>query len=118
MNQISRTITTLPPSDLAPGARPAEKASVTTSVEVKIPRSRQKKIWIDLDNSPHVPFFLPIIEELQKLGHEVLLTARNSYQVCELLELNHLSCEVVGTHWGKNRLLKVAGTCVRAGQLI
>jgi len=24
------------------------------------------KIWIDLDNSPHVPFFAPIIEELQK----------------------------------------------------
>ena len=28
-------------------------------------------VWIDLDNTPHVPFFKPIIEELEKRGHEV-----------------------------------------------
>ena len=28
----------------------------------------RKKIWVDLDNSPHVPFFRPIIEELRKQG--------------------------------------------------
>ena len=78
----------------------------------------QKKLWIDLDNSPHVPFFLPIIEELRKRGHEIFLTARNSYQVCELLELNHLSCEVIGGHWGKNRFMKMVGTCSRAARLI
>ena len=78
----------------------------------------QRKIWIDLDNSPHVPFFLPIIEELQKRGHQILLTVRNSYQVCELLELNHLSCKVIGGHWGKNEFLKILGTCLRALQLI
>ena len=37
-----------------------------------------KKVWIDLDNSPHVPFFRPIIEELNKRGYETLLTARNT----------------------------------------
>ena len=95
----------------------AEKVSARKVSEERRPSS-PKKIWIDLDNSPHVPFFLPIIEELRKLGHKVLLTGRNSYQVCELLELNQLSCKVVGTHWGKNRLLKVAGTCVRAAQLL
>jgi predicted glycosyltransferase len=78
----------------------------------------RKKVWIDLDNSPHVPFFLPIIEELRKRGHEVFLTGRDSYQVCQLLELNHLSCEVIGGHWGKNRLLKMFGTCTRALRLI
>jgi len=78
----------------------------------------KKKIWIDLDNSPHVPFFLPIMEEIRKRGHEILLTGRNSYQVCELLELNHLSCKVVGGHWGKNWFLKVLGTCLRALRLI
>lgn len=78
----------------------------------------KKKIWIDLDNSPHVPFFLPIIEELRKRGHEVVLTGRNSYQVCELLELNHLPCRVVGGHWGKNWFLKVLGTCLRSLRLI
>src|SRR5207244_12378350 len=48
--------------------------------------SRRKKIWVDLDNSPHVPFFRPIIEELRKRNYDVLITARNAYQVRELLE--------------------------------
>ena len=78
----------------------------------------QKKIWIDLDNSPHVPFFIPIIEEIQKRGHRILLTARNSYQVCELLEFHHLTCKVVGGHWGKNRFLKALGTLGRAARLV
>src|SRR5580658_6255537 len=77
-----------------------------------------RRIWIDLDNSPHVPFFLPIIEELQKRGHEIILTARNAYQVCELLDLYDVSCEVVGSHYGKNRAAKILGTCIRASQLI
>jgi predicted glycosyltransferase len=78
----------------------------------------RKKIWIDLDNSPHVPFFLPIIEELQRKGHEVVLTARDSYQVCELLKFHHVSCKVIGKHWGKNRALKILGTLLRATQLL
>jgi predicted glycosyltransferase len=77
-----------------------------------------KKIWIDLDNSPHVPFFLPIIEELEKKGYRVILTARNSYQVCELLKFHQISCTVVGGHWGKNRALKIFGTLLRATQLL
>lgn len=77
-----------------------------------------KIIWIDLDNSPHVPFFLPIIEELQNRGFRVILTARNSYQVCELLKFHHISCKVIGGHWGKNRALKILGTLLRATQLL
>src|SRR6266853_2549717 len=77
-----------------------------------------RRIWIDIDNSPHVPFFIPIIEELQKRGHQILLTARDSYQVCELLEFHHLACKVVGSHWGKNRFLKTLGTLGRAARLV
>jgi predicted glycosyltransferase len=77
-----------------------------------------KGIWIDLDNSPHVPFFLPIIDELQNRGYRVILTARDSYQVCELLEFHHISCRVIGGHWGKNRVLKIFGTLLRAAQLM
>jgi predicted glycosyltransferase len=82
------------------------------------PRVTLKKIWIDLDNSPHVPFFLPIIEELERKGHEVFLTARDSYQVCELLRLHHLSCKVVGRHHGKMWIWKLWGTALRAVQLL
>ena len=78
----------------------------------------RKKIWIDLDNSPHVPFFVPIMEELRKRGHEVFVSARNSYQVCDLLRLHNIQCEVLGGHWGKHRLLKILGTCVRAVRLL
>lgn len=79
--------------------------------------ARQKKIWIDLDNSPHVPFFLPIIEELRRRHYKVVLTARNSYQVRALLEFHHVSCRVIGGHWGKHRAMKIFGTCLRATHL-
>jgi uncharacterized protein len=79
---------------------------------------KPKTIWIDLDNTPHVPFFLPIIEELRARGFRVVLTARDSYHVCRLLEFHALSCKVMGRHWGKSRILKVAGTCFRAAQLL
>jgi uncharacterized protein len=77
-----------------------------------------RKIWIDIDNSPHVPFFKPIMRELEKRGFEILLTARDTYQVCDLLKFHNLSCKVVGRHYGKNKLLKVLGNCLRAAQLL
>jgi uncharacterized protein len=83
-----------------------------------VSRSRGKKIWIDLDNSPHVPFFLPIIDGLKDAGHRVFLTARDSYQVCELLELHKLTCRVVGRHYGKRHIFKLLGTGWRALQLL
>ncbi len=46
----------------------------------------KKNIWIDLDNSPHVLFFKPIIDQLEQSGFKVLVTARDAFQVRELLE--------------------------------
>jgi len=80
--------------------------------------SSKKKVWIDLDNSPHVPFFLPIIEGLERAGYQVFLTARDSYQVCELLRFHELSCRVVGRHYGKRQILKLLGTGLRTLQLL
>ncbi len=77
-----------------------------------------KKVWIDIDNSPHVPFFLPIIKELENRGAEVVLTARDIYQVCELLKFFKLPCKVLGGHYGKNKVFKVLGNCLRAAQLL
>src|ERR1700730_15410688 len=45
-----------------------------------------KKIWIDLDNSPHIPFFAPIIPKLEALGCSVFVTGRDAYQVSELVK--------------------------------
>ena len=85
--------------------------------EVKRPLSHQsttKKIWVDLDNSPHVPFFRPIIEELKKRDYEVVVTARDAYQVRELVEFYGLAAKIAGKHYGKHKILKAFGTCWRA----
>jgi predicted glycosyltransferase len=75
-------------------------------------------VWIDLDNTPHIPFFAPIIQELQSRGYVVKLTVRDAYQACELAEFFKLKYERIGRHYGRYRVLKVAGTCFRALQLI
>jgi len=80
-----------------------------------VPRAEQKKkIWVDLDNSPHVPFFRPIIEELESRGYEVFVTARDAYQVRELLSYYGVKGRMVGKHHGKVKLSKALGTCWRA----
>jgi predicted glycosyltransferase len=80
-------------------------------------RSFPKEIWIDIDNTPHVPFFAPIVEGLAQRGFPVLLTARDAYQVKELFRLFNMPCRTIGRHYGKYKLLKVAGTLIRASKL-
>ena len=81
-------------------------------------RRANRKIWIDLDNSPHVPFFIPIIEELEQRGYAVLVTARDCFQVLELARLHGLQHKPIGHHYGKSKFLKIVGLCVRTLQLV
>jgi predicted glycosyltransferase len=60
------------------------------------------RIWIDLGNSPHVPFFLAISTELNLRGHEIVWTARAYAQTVELAKRSGIEAEVFGTHGGKN----------------
>ncbi len=76
-----------------------------------------KRIWIDIDNSPHVLFFRPIIQKLQSLGHYVTITARDYSQSIGLLDLFGMPYYKIGVHPGKNKLKKVIGTLHRASQL-
>lgn len=80
--------------------------------------SRPKKIWIDLDNSPHVLFFQPIIRELKKRGYRVFITARDYAQVIELADLFELDYTQIGRHYGKHTLMKAAGLLVRSAQML
>jgi predicted glycosyltransferase len=75
-------------------------------------------IWIDLDNSPHVPFFQPIITTLQCLGFAVGVTARDAYNVGDLLRLHGIQATTVGRHFGRHKAMKVLGLGVRAAQLL
>ena len=44
------------------------------------------RVWIDMTNSPHVPFFRPLIGLLEERGHEVRVSARDFAQTLELLD--------------------------------
>ncbi|MGA2936355.1 MAG: DUF354 domain-containing protein [Syntrophobacteraceae bacterium] len=79
--------------------------------------SNKRRIWIDLDNSPHVPFFKPIIDRLTERGYSVLVTARDCFQVCGLADLLNLQYKRVGRHYGKNVILKFYGLLYRSLQL-
>lgn len=81
-------------------------------------RPRGGTIWIDLDNSPHVPFFAPIFTELEKAGYTVFVTARDCSQTCGLADLMGLKYRRIGRHYGKRRLWKLGGLCWRAMQLL
>jgi predicted glycosyltransferase len=78
----------------------------------------RRRIWIDLDNTPHVPFFIPIIRALEERGHSVLLTARDAFQVCELADQRGLAYAKVGRHHGRNKLIKALGLFGRAAQML
>jgi predicted glycosyltransferase len=75
------------------------------------------RIWIDLENTPHIPFFAPIVRELRNNGHRVMLTARDGYQTCELAGFHGLNFQKIGRHFGKSLLAKIWGLLVRGCQL-
>jgi len=58
------------------------------------------RIWIDLANSPHVPFFSALNEEFAERGHEVELTARDFAETVDLARAAGLEAQVIGTHGG------------------
>jgi predicted glycosyltransferase len=77
----------------------------------------KRLIWIDLENSPHVPFFVPIILELERNGCEVILTARDFAQTRELVERAGLNARIIGGEWGNNTAIKTLGLLQRALRL-
>lgn len=69
------------------------------------------RIWIDLANSPHVPFFRPLAKEFIRRGHEVVVTARAFAETVELAEGAGFAPQVIGEHGGR----KLSG---KAGNLV
>jgi predicted glycosyltransferase len=66
------------------------------------------KVWIDVTNSPQVPFFRPLIGLLEERGHDVRVSARDFAQTLELLEAAEIRHEVIGPpHGGAGRTGKV-----------
>ena len=59
------------------------------------------RIWIDLNNSPHVPFFRALVTEFERRGHEVEITARDFAQTVELAHAAGFAPAVIGEHGGR-----------------
>jgi len=76
------------------------------------------KLWIDLDNSPHVLLFAPIVRELERRGVELLITVRDFAQTPGLAFQHGLDFTTVGRHYGSaSKFVKIAGTFRRAASL-
>jgi predicted glycosyltransferase len=75
------------------------------------------RIWIDLANSPHVPFFSALREEFLARGHELEVTARAFAQTVELAEMAGLSPTVIGAHGGRELAGKAGNLFGRARAL-
>ncbi len=69
------------------------------------------RIWIDLANSPHVPFFRPLANDFVRRGHQVVFTAREFAETVPLALAAGFSPEVIGGHGG----IKLSG---KAGNLV
>jgi predicted glycosyltransferase len=74
-------------------------------------------IWIDLANSPHVPFFRALIPEFEKRGCEVEITGREFAQTVELAEAAGLKPVVIGGHGGRELAGKAGNLIGRAAAL-
>jgi predicted glycosyltransferase len=75
------------------------------------------RIWIDLANSPHVPFFRALIDRFNAEGHQVEVTARDFAETVPLATAANLSPHVVGVHGGKPVTAKAGNLMSRAWTL-
>jgi predicted glycosyltransferase len=76
------------------------------------------RVWIDVTNSPHVPFFRPLVELLGMRGHDVTISARDFAQTLELLDDAGLEHTVVGPpHGGASRTAKARTMASRLSAL-
>jgi predicted glycosyltransferase len=75
------------------------------------------RIWIDLANSPHVPFFRALIPEFVARGHQVEISARDFAQTVELAMNAGMTPHVIGGHGGGSLTGKAGNLIGRAGAL-
>ena len=75
------------------------------------------RVWIDLTNSPHVLVMRPVIEVLEREGHEVQVTARDFAQTLGLLQRFAIPHTAIGRHRGERLGAKAVGLAERSTAL-
>jgi predicted glycosyltransferase len=72
------------------------------------------RIWIDLANSPHVPFFRSLANEFIRRDHEVVVTTRDFAETVQLAEAAGFAPQVIGGHGGGKLSGKAGNLVLRA----
>jgi len=75
------------------------------------------RVWIDLANSPHVPFFRALIDRFTAAGHEIEITAREFAETIPLARDAGLNPHVIGSHGGRRVTFKAGNLVGRAWNL-
>ncbi|HEX5834331.1 MAG TPA: DUF354 domain-containing protein [Pyrinomonadaceae bacterium] len=75
------------------------------------------RLWIDLANSPHVPFFKALAARFVERGHEIETTARAFAETVPLAKAAGFEAHVVGTHGGRQVSAKAGNLMSRAWSL-
>ena len=75
------------------------------------------RVWVDLANSPHVPVFEPIVADLERAGHDILLTVRDHAQTVELASRLRPGLTVIGGESPAGKAAKARSIGARAWEL-
>ena len=75
-------------------------------------------VWVDLTNAAHVIVLRPLVELLERDGHEVTVTARPLSHTTELLDDWGHPYRAIGRHGGAGRLGKALAASTRTPQLL
>ena len=75
------------------------------------------RLWIDLANSPHVPFFRALANRFVDQGHEIEITAREFAETIPLARAAGFEPQVVGAHAGRAVSAKAGSLMSRAWAL-
>ncbi|HEU4835556.1 MAG TPA: DUF354 domain-containing protein [Pyrinomonadaceae bacterium] len=75
------------------------------------------RLWIDLANSPHVPFFKALTKRFVAEGHEIEVTARELAETIPLAHAAGFAPAVVGAHGGRAMSKKAGSIASRAWAL-
>jgi predicted glycosyltransferase len=75
------------------------------------------RFWVDIANSPHVTLFRPVVEELQRLGHDVQVTVWDRGQTASLASHVWPDALVIGSGFRRSVTDKAAAVWTRARTL-
>ena len=76
------------------------------------------RVWLDLTNRAHAIVLRPLAEEIERRGHEVVITARPLSHTVDLLESWGRPFTVLGHHGGASRPAKARAAAGRVGALL